>query len=135
MSSASEFGELHQHPVDPERVAAARRRLPPGDDVARLTGLLGLLADPVRARILFTLDLVQELCVGDIALAVGATEDAVGYALRVLRTAGLVAHRRTGRVVYYRLADELPDPLLESCLRQLITLTRRPSHEDDRTET
>lgn len=131
MSSAREAGSLHQHPVDPERVAAARRRLPTGDDVARLTGLLGLLADPVRARILFALDLVQELCVGDIALAVGGTEDAVGYALRVLRTAGLVAHRRTGRVVYYRLAEEFPDPLLESCLRQLITLSRRPPDEDD----
>ncbi|XPE33202.1 hypothetical protein RMN54_37845 (plasmid) [Rhodococcus opacus] len=32
-------------------------------------------------------------------------EDAVGYALRILRTAGMVTRRKEGRTVYYRLAD------------------------------
>jgi hypothetical protein len=36
----------------------------------------------------------------------------------------MVANRKVGRVVYYRLADEFPEPLLANCLRQLITLTR-----------
>lgn len=119
-----EIGEHGPHPVDPERVAAARARLLPATDAARLTSLLGLLADPVRARVLSALDLVQELCVGDLAIALDASEDSVGYALRILRTAGLVTNRREGRVVFYRLADDFPEPLLEQCLRQLITLTR-----------
>ena len=116
--------DAHAHPVDPERVAAARARLLPAEDTARLTSLLGLLADPVRARILYALDVVQELCVGDLAIALDASEDAVGYALRILRTAGLVANRRAGRVIFYRLADDFPEPLLEHCLRQLVALTR-----------
>ena len=29
-----------------------------------------------------------------------------GYALRMLRTAGLVQNRKDGRVVFYRLADD-----------------------------
>ncbi|MHA6632093.1 ArsR/SmtB family transcription factor [Pseudonocardia sichuanensis] len=118
------------HPVDPQRVAAARARLLPADDAARLTGLLGLLADPVRARILYALDLVEELCVGDLAIALDASEDAIGYALRILRTAGLVTNRRAGRVVFYRLAENFPEPLLDQCLRQLVLLTRRMRPDD-----
>src|SRR3954452_22631859 len=92
--------EPHVHPVDPERVAHARARGLSADDAERLTSLLSLLADPVRARILYALHEVEELCVGDLALALVSTNDAVGYALRLLRTAGLVTPRKAGRVVY-----------------------------------
>jgi len=119
----------HDHPVDARRVAAARERLLDKDAAGRLVGLLRLLADPTRARILNALDLVEELCVGDLALALEATEDSVGYALRVLRTAGLVSTRKEGRVVYYRLSPGFPEPLREHCLRALIELSRHV--EDD----
>ena len=124
----------HEHPVDPERVAHARARGLSVSDAEWLTGLLSLLADPVRARILYALDEVEELCVGDIALALGATEDAVGYALRILRTAGLVVTRKAGRVVYYRLAPDFPEPLRDHCLRKLVELTRT-STDDGEVET
>jgi DNA-binding transcriptional ArsR family regulator len=97
--------------------------VPGRDDAARLTSVLTLIADPTRARVLHALDVVEEMCVGDLALALDATEDAIGYALRVLRTAGLVSTRKHGRVVYYRLADGFPQPLLEHCLRRLIELS------------
>ncbi|GAA0793428.1 ArsR/SmtB family transcription factor [Spirilliplanes yamanashiensis] len=120
----------HSHPVDAERVEAARQRLISPEDAARLSSLLGLLADPVRARILYALDTVEELCVGDLALALEASEDSVGYGLRILRTAGLVTGRKAGRIVYYRLADDFPQPLREHCLRRLVELTRAPLDED-----
>ena len=119
----------HAHPVDPDRVAAARERVIDTEEAARLAGLLGLLADPTRARILYALDVVDELCVGDIALALGATEDSVGYGLRVLRTAGLVTTRKQGRVVHYRLSDDFPDPLRPHCLRSLVELSRRAEQQ------
>lgn len=115
---------LHPHPVDPERVARARARLPGRDEAARLTSVLTLIADPTRARALYALDLVEELCVGDLALALDANEDTIGYALRVLRTAGLVTTRKAGRVVYYRLAEGFPQPLREHCLRRLVELSQ-----------
>ncbi|MQA35609.1 metalloregulator ArsR/SmtB family transcription factor [Modestobacter roseus] len=114
----------HAHPVDPARVAAVRARVPSRDEAAELTAVLSLLADPTRARVLYALDQVQELCVGDIALGLDATEDAVGYALRLLRTAGFVSTRREGRVVFYRLAEGFPAPLREHCLRSLVELPR-----------
>jgi ArsR family transcriptional regulator, lead/cadmium/zinc/bismuth-responsive transcriptional repressor len=112
----------HDHPVSPERVAAARAGVLPVADAARLAGLLGMLADPVRSRILFGLSAADELCVGDLALALDVTEDQVSYALKMLRLAGLVSFRKYGRMVFYRLSDGFPHPLLEHCLRQLLAI-------------
>ena len=114
----------HQHPVDPERVAKARERLPSVEEGDRLTSVLSILADPTRARLLYALDVVEELCVGDLALALAVSEDAASYGLRVLRTAGLVTRRKEGRVVYYRLSEGFPEPLRQHCLRQLIEMSR-----------
>lgn len=119
----------HHHPIDPDRVAHARSRLPSADDAARLTSLLSLMADPVRLRLIYALDVAEELCVGDLALALDASEDSVSYALRLLRTAGLLVIRKQGRVVYNRLADDFPAPLRDHCLRQLIALTRTTDDE------
>ena len=112
----------HDHPVDAGRVAAARAGELSVSDAGRLAGLLGLLADPVRSRILFALVTAEELCVGDLALALDVTEDQVSYALKMLRLAGLVSFRKDGRTVFYRLSAGFPHPLLEHCLRQLLTI-------------
>jgi DNA-binding transcriptional ArsR family regulator len=112
----------HDHPVDADRVATARARLISTDDAGRLAGLLGLIQDPVRSRVLFALSAAGELCVGDLCLALGASDDAVSYALKLLRTAGLVVFRKHGRVVYYRLSDGFPHQLLEHCLRELLSI-------------
>ena len=112
----------HDHPVDAERVAAARAGVVSVGDAGKLAGLLGLLADPVRSRILFALSAAGELCVGDLALALEVTEDQVSYALKMLRLAGLVRFRKDGRMVFYRLSDGFPHQLLEHCLRQLLAI-------------
>jgi DNA-binding transcriptional ArsR family regulator len=90
-----------------------------------------LLADSVRSRILYALDEVDELCVGDLSLALEVTDDAVGYGLKILRTAGLVATRKQGRVVYYRLAAGFPEPLRNHCSRQLVQITRASQDGED----
>jgi ArsR family transcriptional regulator, lead/cadmium/zinc/bismuth-responsive transcriptional repressor len=115
----------HDHPVDPGRVAAAQASLISEADARRLADLLALVADPVRSRILISLGSVGALCVGDLALALGASEDAVSYALKLLRTAGLVSYRKEGRAVFYRLAEGFPHQLVEHCLRQLLTISSR----------
>jgi ArsR family transcriptional regulator, lead/cadmium/zinc/bismuth-responsive transcriptional repressor len=112
----------HDHPVDAERVAAARAGVVSVGDAGRLAGLLGMLADPARSRILFALSAAGELCVGDLALALEVTEDQVSYALKMLRLAGLVSFRKEGRLVCYRLSDGFPHQMLEHCLRQLLSI-------------
>lgn len=110
--------------VDPCGVAMARSRVPSAEDCDRLGAVLSLVAGPTRIRLLYALDVGEELSVGDLALALEATEDSVGYGLRVLRTAGLVRRRKQGRTVYYRLADGFPELLRSQCLQQLLHLTR-----------
>ena len=122
----SEQDLSHPHPVDPDRVARARARIPNGDEAARISSVLTLLADPTRARVVYALDVVEEPCVGDIAMSLDTGEDAVGYALRVLRTAGLVSRRKEGRLAYYRLADGFPEPLRAHCLRRLAEMVEEP---------
>lgn len=88
-----------------------------------VVGRLGLLCEPTRLRALQALSRVPELCVGDLALALGVSEDAAGYALRQLRRAGFVDARREGRVVFYGLAPRFPRMLLTDCVFQLSTLS------------
>lgn len=109
--------------VDETAVAAARAELIEPAEAERLAELLGLLADPTRARILFALGAVAELCVGDLAVTLEVSEDAIGYALKVLRMAGLVRGRKVGRSVCYRLAEGFPHEMLEHCLRDLLRIS------------
>jgi DNA-binding transcriptional ArsR family regulator len=122
----------HEHPVDRGRVRQARASVIDAENAERLSSLLGLLGDPVRVRLLYALDVVDELCVGDLALALGISEDAASYGLRVLRTAGLVQTRKDGRVVFYRLADSFPEPLLEHCLHELLRLSELAGEDRSR---
>ena len=119
----TENKQAEERPIDAPQLALARARGLDADDASRLAGTLSLLSEPTRLRILYALDQVSELCVGDLALALGVGEDATSYALRLLRTAGLVSTRKDGRVVYYRLAPDFPEPLLDHCLRRLVDLT------------
>src|SRR5688500_20403782 len=85
--------------VDPARVAETRSRLLDLDEAERLAGLLRLLGDRNRVRILFALAEAGELCVCDLAAAVGVAEHAGSQALRLRRTAGGGGARRDGRTV------------------------------------
>jgi DNA-binding transcriptional ArsR family regulator len=115
----------HDHPVDPARVADARKHLIDLAEADRLSALLGLIQDPVRCRLLFALSAAEELCVGDLALALEVSDDAISYAVRLLRTAGFVQFRKQGRVVFYRLSDGFPHQLLQHCLLELLTIASK----------
>ena len=78
----------------------------PVADAERLSATFALLADATRCRVLHALSLAKELCVCDLALLVGLSESAMSHQLRILRSDGVVARRKVGRIVYYRLADD-----------------------------
>ena len=115
----------HSHPFDPGSVEQARAGQLSREQAERLSAVLGLISDPVRARIICALLAVDELCVGDVALAADVNDDAASYALRLLRTAGLVQRRRQGRLNFYRLADDDTQPALRSALTALLRLSEQ----------
>lgn len=91
--------------IDPGKVEAARAVLVSPTEAAEVAELFRLLGDPNRARLLYALLEAGELCVCDLAATIDASETSVSHALRLLRSAGVVEHRRAGRRMYYRLAD------------------------------
>lgn len=65
-------------------------------------GLLRLLADPLRARIVELLA-TERLCTCHLVEELGAGQSNVSNHLRVLREAGLVSAEPHGRYTYYAL--------------------------------
>ena len=92
--------------VHPEHVAPLLDRILSSADADHVSQIFGLLADPNRVRILHALSLAEEFCVCDLALLVGMGQSAVSHQLRLLRASRVVERRKSGRIVYYRLADE-----------------------------
>ena len=104
------------HVVDPERVAAVRRRLVPADVAGRMAAVFKVLADQSRCRLTAAIIEAGELCVCDLAATVDMSESNVSHHLRVLRASGLVRARRSGKMVFYS-----PD---DAHIRLLLDLTR-----------
>ena len=92
--------------IDVERVTATRARALDRAGATEVAHLFRLLGDPGRVRMLSALLEAGELCVCDLAAAVDMGESPVSHSLRLLRTAGVVRHRRAGRQVFYRLDDD-----------------------------
>ena len=64
---------------------------------------LRALADPTRLALAGALAEAGELCVCDLAWIVERSQGIVSHHLRTLRTNGLVASRRDGKMVLYQL--------------------------------
>ena len=79
-----------------------------------------MLADVLRSWILFALATAGERCAGDLTV-LDISEGQVSYGLKMQRLAGVASFRKPGRVVFCRLGDGFPYPLLERCLRRLLT--------------
>ena len=88
----------------PEIVREPSVELPDEDTLYNLAELFRIFGDSTRIRILCVLS-ERELCVCDIADALGMTQSAISHQLRALKNARLVKPRRDGKTVYYSLAD------------------------------
>jgi len=99
--------------VDPNQVCDALAVLADRPAVRRSAALLGALGDPSRLSLLLALHHAGDLCVSDLAFAVGMTDSAVSHALRLLRAHGMVTAHRAGRMVHYRVAGDLTARLLD----------------------
>ncbi len=69
-----------------------------------LADLFKVFGDTTRIKILYAL-MAQDLCVADLAEAIGATQSAVSHQLRTLKQSRLVRAKRDGKNVIYSLSD------------------------------
>jgi ArsR family transcriptional regulator, lead/cadmium/zinc/bismuth-responsive transcriptional repressor len=94
--------------IHPEHVLAVRQNLLTTDKATRIAALFTVLSDPTRLQVVYALLRAPtgELCVCDLAIGLGRDDTTISHQLRVLRNQQVVATRKVGRVVYYRLTDE-----------------------------
>jgi len=90
--------------IHQDRVELARQAMSSTREIDQIVLLFKALADQSRLKILMALH-QEEMCVCDLAAFLGVSESAVSHQLRMLRQMDLVANRREGPVLYYRLTD------------------------------
>jgi DNA-binding transcriptional ArsR family regulator len=79
----------------------------------QLMGVFKVLANDTRLRLLHALSRKSEVCVTDLAAAVGMKPQAVSNQLQRLNDQGIVGARREGNQVYYRVLDPCVTALLD----------------------
>jgi len=88
-----------------------------------------LLSDPTRLRLLNELDLSDEISVGELAERAGVGLSNTSKHLHQLERAGLVARRRVGTTILYRVADpvipQLCEIVCDSLRRRYVTLAEQ----------
>ncbi len=99
--------------IDPDQVCDATAVLADGAQLQRAATVLDALGDVHRLGILLALHHAGDLCVSDLAFAVGMSDSAVSHALRLLRAHGMVSAHRQGRLVRYRVTGGLTERLLD----------------------
>ena len=111
-----------------EPALAVRRNLVANESAERIAKLFSVLSDPTRLQVLYALlnAPTGELCVGDLATGLDRDDTTISHQLRVLRYQQVVAMRKVGRIVYYRLVDEHIRLLLEIGLTHANELSLLP---------
>ena len=74
------------------------------DSAARAARLLRLLGNEKRLMVLCQLA-EEELSVGQLQARIGLSQSALSQHLALLRAEGIVATRRDGQTIYYRIGD------------------------------
>jgi ArsR family transcriptional regulator, arsenate/arsenite/antimonite-responsive transcriptional repressor len=72
------------------------------------------LADETRTRITLLVTREKELCVCELTCALDVSQPKISRHLALLRESGLLADRRKGQWVYYRLHPDLPNWVIKT---------------------
>jgi len=119
MTNQGSDGTYGHHEDGPD-IDELRQKLPDEESSSRMALLAGGFADAGRIRLLGALA-AGEVCVGDLALALGVSQSSVSHQLRVLRSMGIVSSSRRGRHIYYAIAWPGAEVVLEHLRAALAT--------------
>ena len=108
-----ECEELHEEVINKKR-----EEMPAENTLYDLSDFFKILGDSTRVSILFAID-GEPMCVCDIANLLGMTKSAVSHQLKVLRQSDLVTYRKSGKNVYYTLADDHVRDIIEKALEHI----------------
>jgi ArsR family transcriptional regulator, lead/cadmium/zinc/bismuth-responsive transcriptional repressor len=114
-----------------EHARQPRKKTSVSDDAfVRAASLFRVVSDVARLKLLDRLA-DREWCVTELAEAAGVGLSTVSQQLRMLRAERIVQRRRTGKHVFYSLADRHIIELVENALAHAAEERAAPDHEDD----
>lgn len=102
--------------ANPARPALEERKLLSFVDAVKVMALFKMLSNDTRIRLLHHLVRSREASVTDIAKTLGMKPQAVSNQLQRLSDTGMVASRREGNNIYYRVKNGCVAPLLDLAL-------------------
>ena len=108
-----ECEELHKDVVEKKRLA-----MPELSDIYDLADFFKIFGDSTRMSILFAID-GESMCVCDIAELLGMTKSAVSHQLKILRQSDLISYKKSGKNVFYSLADGHVKDIIEKALEHI----------------
>ena len=104
-SESSEASSIQEKTNDLDLVESIEEGMPDEELLYDLADLFKTFGDTTRIKIFYAL-MEHELCVADLAEAIGATQSAVSHQLRTLKQSRLVRAKRDGKNVMYSLSDD-----------------------------
>jgi DNA-binding transcriptional ArsR family regulator len=105
--------KLNLKPVCGPTTPLKERKLLSPIQAGGLAAVFKVLANDTRLRLLHALVRSDELCVGDLAQSLGLKPQAVSNQLQRLSDLGVLASRREGNNIFYRVVDRCVQGLLE----------------------
>jgi DNA-binding transcriptional ArsR family regulator len=99
--------------ASPKQPALADRELLASDVAGELAGTFKVLANDTRLRLLHAVVRAGELCVSDLAAELDMAPQAISNQLQRLADRRIVAARRDGNRILYRVVDSCVPALLE----------------------
>lgn len=90
--------------IHEKEVLQAKDNMIEEDILLAMADVYKALSDSTRIKIIAILN-NQEMCVNDIAVVLNMTKSAVSHQLKNLREMQLIKCRKSGKIVFYSLAD------------------------------
>lgn len=112
--TCSDVDAIHADIVD-----KVKKDFPSNQLINTLSDFFKIFGDTTRVKIMCALD-KSEMCVGDISVLLDMTVSAVSHQLKILREASLVKTKRQGKIVFYSLADEHVQRIIECGIEHII---------------
>ena len=112
--TCSDVDVIHADIVD-----KVKKNFPSNQLINTLSDFFKIFGDTTRVKIMCALD-KSEMCVGDISVLLDMTVSAVSHQLKMLREASLVKTKRQGKIVFYSLADEHVQRIIECGIEHII---------------
>ncbi|TAL86340.1 MAG: transcriptional regulator [Rhodanobacter sp.] len=100
----------------PPKHSLATRELVSPEHAVELASLFKVLGNETRVRLLHALVRAGELCVSELAETIGLKPQAVSNQLQRLADRGVVATRREGTTIHYRIVDPCVAELFDRAL-------------------